>query len=229
MELLNCHPNIHALSEELHDLQAKGSAAQLDWVRQYFTPQLIGRYKVVGFNTKLEQVLDLDEFAKLMREFKCKVINLQRRNRIKGTVSYFVGKKLSESTGMWGLFEEENRPSAVYIDPVQFDEHLQIREQLQRDQDRYIKTLALPTLSLCYEDLFLDKEDVLQQIFNFFQVKPLPVKAAALKITSDDLRDAILNFDGSKHSTQGHPMRICSMKSWFRGRTYLNYGILRLN
>jgi hypothetical protein len=106
---------------------------------------------------------------------------------------------------MWGLFKEENRPSAVYIDPVQFDEHLQIREQLQRDQDRYIQTLELPTLSLCYEDLFLDKEDVLQQIFNFFQVKPLPVKAVALKITSDDLRNAILNFDELKAKYVGSP------------------------
>lgn len=203
MELLNSHPNIHALSEELHDLYEKGSAAQLEWVRQYFTPPLIGRYKVVGFNTKLEQIVDPDEFAKLMREYNCKVINLQRRNRIKGTVSYFMGKKLSESTGMWGLFKDENRPSAIHIDPVAFDEHLQIREQLQRDQDRYIDNLELPKLSIYYEDLYLNKEDVLQQIFNFFHVKPVQVKAAALKITSDDLRDAILNFDELKAKYTG--------------------------
>ncbi len=198
MELMNSHPNIHALSEELHDLQEKGSAAQLQWVRQYFSPPLIGRYKVIGFNTKLEQVLDLHEFGKLMKEFKCKVLNLQRRNRIKGTVSYFVGKKLSESTGMWGLFKDEDRPSAIYIDPVEFDEHLRIREQLQQDQDRYITGLGLPTLPLCYEDLLVNKDDVLQQIFTFLGVKQLPVQAASLKITSDNLRDAILNFDELK-------------------------------
>ncbi len=203
MELLNAHPNFHALSEEFNDPQENGSAAQLEWVRRYLAPPLVGRYKVVGFNTKLENVLDQDEFAELMKEYKCKVINLQRRNRIKGTVSYFVGKKLSDSTGMWGLFKEENRPTAVHIDPVEFDEHLQIREQLQRDQDRYIKNLGLPTLSLCYEDLFLDKDEVLKQIFTFFHVKPLPVKAAALKITSDNLRKAILNFDELKAKYTG--------------------------
>ncbi len=203
MELLNSHPNIHALGEELEDLLEKGSAVQLEWVRRYFTPPLVGRYKVVGFNTKLEQVLSPDELAKLMRELKCKVINLQRRNRIKGTVSYFVGKKLSDSTGMWGLFKDENRPSAIYIDPIEFDEHLQIREQLQRDQDTYINTLGLPTLSICYEDLYINKEDVLKQIFNLFHVKPLPVKAATLKITSDDLRNSILNFDELKAKYTG--------------------------
>jgi hypothetical protein len=198
MELLNAHPNIHALSEEFNDPQENGSAAQLEWVRRYFTPPLIGRYKVIGFNTKLENVLDPNELAKLMKKYKCKVINLQRRNRIKGTVSYFVGKKLSEATGMWGLFKEENRPSAVYIDPDEFDEHLQIREQLQRDQDRYINNLGLPALSLCYEDLSLDKDGVLKQVFSFFHIKPLTVKATALKITSDNLRNAILNFDELK-------------------------------
>jgi len=203
MELLNSHPNIHALSEELHDLQEKGSASQLEWVRRYFTPPLVGRYKVVGFNTKLEQVLEPEEFAKLIRDFSCKVINLQRRNRIKGTVSYFVGKKLSDSTGMWGLFKDENRPNAVYIDPVEFDDHLQTREQLQRDQDSYIKSLALPTLSICYEDLYTNKDDVLNQIFNFFDVQPLPVKAATLKITNDNLRNAILNFDELKTKYAG--------------------------
>jgi hypothetical protein len=200
---LNSHPNIHALSEELHDLKEKGSAAQLEWVRQYFTPPLIGRYKVVGFNTKLEQVAAPDEFAKLLKECNCKVINLQRRNRIKGTISYFVGKKLSEATGMWGLFKDENRPSAIYIAPDKFDEHLQTREQLQRDLDKYVDNLGLPTLSLCYEDLLQNKEHTLHQIFTFFQVKPLPVKAQTLKITHDDLRNAILNFDELKANYAG--------------------------
>src|ERR1700693_4918611 len=76
LELLDSHPSIHALGEELHDLQKKGWVAQREWLRQYFTPPLIGRYKVVGFNTKLEQILDLEEFAKLIREYKCKVIHL---------------------------------------------------------------------------------------------------------------------------------------------------------
>jgi LPS sulfotransferase NodH len=198
MQLLNYHSNIKALGEELHDLQEKGATAQLEWVRRYFTPQIIGRYKVVGFNTKMDQVMDLDAFANMMRKFNCNVIHLQRCNRIKGTVSYFVGKKLSESTGMWGLFDEGNRPPAVYIDPAAFDEHLQIREKLQQDLDQYIDYLKLPTLSLSYEDLLLNKEAVLQQIFTFLQVKPLPVKAQALKITNDDLHKAIINFDELK-------------------------------
>lgn len=198
MELMNSHPNIKALGEELHDLHAKHSDAQLAWMRKYFTPPLVGRYKVVGFNAKLEQILEPDEFAKLMREFNCSVINLQRRNRIKGTVSYFVGRKLSESTGMWGLFKDENRPSAVFIDLAEFDEHLQTREQLQQELDKYIDELGLPTLFLSYEDLLVKREDVLQQIFTFLNVKPLPATANTLKITNDDLRKAILNFDELK-------------------------------
>jgi hypothetical protein len=104
---------------------------------------------------------------------------------------------------MWGLFKEENRLSAIQIDPTEFDEQLQERERLQKDLDSYIEKLGLPTLSLCYEDLLLHKDDVLQQIFTFFQVKPLPVKAVALKITNDNLRSAIVNFDELRGKYRG--------------------------
>ncbi len=203
--LLNSHPNIRALGEELEDLQAKGSEAQLEWVRHYFTPPLIGRNKVVGFNTKLEQVLDPVEFAKLLREYRCKVIHLQRRNRIKGTVSYFMGRKLSEATGMWGLFNPENRPSAIQIDPTAFSEHLDERERLQHELVNYIEHLALPTLTLSYEELLVRRDHVLQQIFGFLGVRALPVKSATLKITNDNLRDALVNFDELRARYNGTP------------------------
>jgi hypothetical protein len=124
---------------------------------------------------------------------------------VKGTVSYFVGKTLFESTGMWGLFTEENRPCAICIDPTQFDEYLRGRERLQRDLDRYVESLGLPTLSLYYEDLLLHKDDILKQIFTWFKVKPLPIKSDTLKITSDDLRDAISNYDELKANYSGTP------------------------
>lgn len=203
MQLMNSHPSILALSEELNDLQEKGAAAQLEWTQHFFTPPLITRHQVIGFNVKLYHVVDPAAFSQLMVENNCKVIHLQRRNRIKGTVSYFMGKKLSESTGMWGLFDEQNRPTSIQIDPDEFDAMLQRREQIQGELDKYIESINLPKLMIYYEDLQFNRDLVLQQLFSFFNVKTYPVQANTLKIASDDLRKVIINFDQLRSKYEG--------------------------
>jgi hypothetical protein len=55
--------------------------------------------------------------------------------------------------------------------------------------------LKLPKLPLYYEDLLKDKKEFLNRVFAFLEVEPYPVQDTTLKITRDDLRDVITNFD----------------------------------
>jgi len=193
---LNSHPNILALGEKLLELEEKGAKEQLEWTRRFLTAPLVGRNGALGFHAKLENVVDPDGFAQLLRQKQCQIIHMQRRNRIKAVVSYFNGKRLAEATGMWGLFRESDRlPPLFTIDPDEFDNHLWHREKRDQVLEDYVTHLQLPTLSLYYEDLLQDRNAVLQQVFSFLGVNPRPVHQSMLKNTSDNLREVIINFD----------------------------------
>ena len=119
--LLNSHPDILALSEEIKDFD---KTVQLDWTRKFLTPPLVSTSGVRGFNVKLVHIGAPPEFADLLREQGCKIIHMVRRNRIKAVVSRINGNRLYEKTGMWGLFDETNRLPSFEIDLNQFDEYL---------------------------------------------------------------------------------------------------------
>jgi LPS sulfotransferase NodH len=194
-QLLNSVPNILALSEELRDLEEEGVDVQLDWSRKFFSPPLLDRHKVRGFNVKLVHLVDPQRFAQLLLEKQCKIIHMQRRNRIKAVISRINGRRLYKKTGMYGLFDKSNRLPPMTVDLEEFDEFLQHREKVDREMEEYVKSLKLPKLPLYYEDLLKDKKEFLNRVFAFLEVEPYPVQDATLKITRDDLRDVITNFD----------------------------------
>jgi hypothetical protein len=190
--LLNSHPDILALSEEIKDMDKN---AQLDWTRKFLTPPLITQHAVRGFNVKLVHIGNMDAFSDLLREQDCIIIHMVRRNRVKAVVSRINGNRLYEKTGMWGLFDEKKRLPPFEIDLQQFDEYLKHREQVDNELEAYVNQLGLPVLKIYYEDLMADESEFLKNIFNYLEVRPYPVKGKTLKITSDDLRKDILNFE----------------------------------
>jgi hypothetical protein len=66
---------------------------------------------------------------------------------------------------------------------------------MDHQMEAYVNRLGRPTLRLYYEDLLAGQEDFLRGLFEFLEVDQYPVKGGTLKITSDDLREVILNFD----------------------------------
>jgi hypothetical protein len=48
---------------------------------------------------------------------------------------------------------------------------------------------------MVYEDLLVNRDKVLSQVFDFLGVDPFPVQGKTLKNTSDDLKEVILNFE----------------------------------
>lgn len=207
--LLDSHPNIRSLYDELTELKEQGAEAQLKWADVALTPPLVGRNGAVGFKTKPANVLDLGGFTQLLQRHQCRVIQLQRRNRIKAVVSHLNGRRLAEATGMWGLFKESDRPAPFTIDPDEFEEVLHHRQKVDQDLVDYVNSLPFPRLSLDYEDLLQDEDAVLRQIFSFLNIPAKPVQGGSFKITSDDLRKVIVNFDELRANyvgTQYEPM-----------------------
>jgi hypothetical protein len=56
----------------------------------------------------------------------------------------------------------------------------------------------LPTLTVHYEDLLVYFEAAMARTFAFLEVPWQPVRGAALKNTSDDLREVLANFEEVK-------------------------------
>lgn len=193
--LLNSHPEILALSEELLDLKEEGAEAQMAWARDFLSPPLVGRYRVRGFNVKPHDTLDLDAFGRLLQEKQCKILHMQRRNRVKTAISVINGRRLAAQTGKWGLFDKANQPPSFTVDFEEFDRAIKHREEWDQKLEEYIRRLQLATLPMYYEDLLQDKDAFLDRVFTFLEVKPWPVEAKTLKITNDDLSKVIENFD----------------------------------
>lgn len=203
--LLNSHPDVYALQEELAELQEQGAEAQLGWARDFLSPPLVGTKSVRGFSVKRIQLADPDRFTELLHEKQPKIIHMQRRNRVKAVVSYLNGKRLAEKTGMWGLFNEKDRLPAFTIDPDEFDLSLKKRQQVEQDLADYVDTIKLPKLELYYEDMLVDLDGFLGSLFAFLGVDPKQLHAEVKKNTSDDLRLVIENFDELKAKYTGTP------------------------
>ncbi len=194
--LLTSHPDIEAVYERFAVLKQKGANGieQLAWARDFFTPRWINRFAAVGFKTKLVDVLDKDGFVSLLREKKVHIIQMQRRNQVKAVVSRINAKRLYDASGKWNLYDEKERMPAFNIDYQMFDQYLQERIQADEELTRFTENLQLPTLKMVYEEILLNRDEILNKVFSFLNVRPFPVQAKTLKNTSDDLRDVVLNF-----------------------------------
>jgi hypothetical protein len=160
---------------------------------------------VVGFKIKLRDLADPGQFAALMRELGAKVILLRRRNRVKIVVSSINSRRLHSATGEWNARSEGQRPGPVAIDPKEFESQLRIKEEHEQLLLDYVRTIGLPTLELCYEDLLSDYEGSLGKLFAFLGVPYQLVRGKCVKNTSDDLRDALLNFEELRARYAGTP------------------------
>jgi hypothetical protein len=68
-----------------------------------------------------------------------------------------------------------------------------------------VEDLVLPTLRLYYEDLLIDERTIFARVLSFLEVQPKPLQGGTLKNTSDDLREAISNFDELRSHYLGTP------------------------
>lgn len=197
VSMLQSHPAIESVFERFADMRLKGASAdeQLSWARNFYSAPLIGSDAAIGFKTKLVDVLDPAGFATLLKESRVHIIQMRRKNRVKAVVSRINARRLYEATGKWNLYDKSNRMPPMSIDLETFAHYLRDREEADNELTTFVSQLDLPTLHVNYEELLLDREGVLRNIFDFLNVPPHPVQEKTVKHTRDDLREVIENFD----------------------------------
>lgn len=191
------HPEIQAEYEKFAVLRQQGADGkqQLAWLESFLTPPWIGKKAALGFKTKLVDVLDLDGFTRLLHRRGCRIIQMRRRNMVKAVVSRINARRLYEASGNWNLYKESDRLPPLDIDPLQFDRFLEERRQADQALDDYVAGLDLPKIKVEYEDLLVNRDRVMKELFAFIKVRPQQLQGRTLKNTQDDLREVVLNFD----------------------------------
>jgi len=172
----------------------KKGPTQLEWLDNFYSSPPMS-CSAVGFKTKLKDVLDMEGFSQPLIKHHAKIIHLQRRNKVKLTVSKINAVRLNEATGDWNLYNESQRPEQINIDFEQFDSWLKDCEKRANTEAAFLSKMNLPMINIYYEDLFKENTDSLNKIMNFLGVEFENVQGDALKTTSNDLKEAIENFD----------------------------------
>jgi len=203
--LLDAHEDVLARREEFAQMRQRGAggAEQLEWASQFFSPPLVGKHKAIGFKTKIVDILNPDGFAQLLMEHNCRILQLHRRNAVKAAISTINAKRLYDASGNWNLLKESDRLEPFSVDLDEFERLLLERQEWDREVENYADRLKLPKMILYYEDLLLDENGFKQRVFDFIDVRNLPVEAKTKKNTQDDLRRAILNFDQLRNKFAG--------------------------
>lgn len=195
---LSQHPQVWAFGEGLSPRKEKGVEVQNAWLNSFFSSPEAINYKAWGFKTKLVDILDRVHFEALLDEKNIHVILLKRRNIVKQTISWINSIRVAEATGDYNIYSDSDRPSLPYVDLDDFDEKLRIVESQAARFEKYTSSLNVPVLTLLYEDILVDDDLMMERILSFLNVPLIPLEAKTKKVTSDDLRSAILNFEELK-------------------------------
>ena len=198
VEALDSHPDVRCGYEELWGdrWDELGSEAQLDVARWWLAPPADRLVRATGFKTKLRDVVDPDGFAAVLEETGARVLYLKRRNLVKLAVSSLNSERARERTGDWNLYRREPAVAEpLAVEPAKFLTRLAKHEGYQADLDAFVGAAARPTLTLHYEDLLVDTHGTLALAFRFLDVEPVATSGRTIKMTSDDLRDVLPNFD----------------------------------
>ena len=189
------HPQIAVEGEVLSSLRDAGADRQLAWSHDWWQGRAIGRARARGFKTKLRDILDSERFAAMIHDLDVRVVLMDRRNDVKHAVSRVTAKALHETTGKWNRYDDDARPAPVQIDLERFHRLLSGVVADKRHIDDYVTKLHRPTLRIDYEDLLSDPGAIFASVQQFIGVAPRTVAGATQKNTSDNLREAVANFD----------------------------------
>ncbi len=195
LRCLNDHPELRVKGEPLGVIAPRGADAQLDFLRKYYRGPLVSRLRAVGILTKFPDIVDPARTADFLRTQRCQVISLERRNHVKTAVSIIRGHRLKELTGKWNKYSAATEIEAFDIDPEDFARRLERSSARKAATAEYAATLGLPLMRLTYEELLTDPDASFTRVFEFLDVTPRSVTSETQKVTSDDLRDSVRNFD----------------------------------
>jgi len=191
---LSNHPNIVANYEILSQYQESWEQ-QEEFLRTMVQTRRDPKIVAIGLKSKVRDILNWDEFEKLIKSYQFRIIYLSRRNQLKLVVSVVRADLLRQQCGVSNLISQEYDDLGPTIIPLDRFEKARKRIRRQLRLQRMVQRLQLPTLEISYEELLVNERGVLNQVWDFLDVPRVLTTGRTRKNTPHDLRSAVLNLE----------------------------------
>lgn len=210
--LLHQSPQVSFLGEEPAELKSQGWQAQKEWVCSLFDDPYnfddsrIKKSAVVfGFRWKLRDVIDVEDYKRLLIKYNVFVIFMSRTNIVKQAVSSIRADDLAESKGYYNVRKDKDKEglSAYEIPFQRFDKKLKWLVDHDIKLKRFMQEIQQPICHITYEQLLSNRESVLGKVSDFLDIPKFSQKDRTAKHTNDDLSKAVTNFDELVSAYQG--------------------------
>ena len=160
-------------------------------------------YQFQGIDDAPSKIGGAEKLREYIQTEQVKVIHLHRENIVKHTLSGVVGNALKEKIGKYHIYDTKDIVTPLYIDITKFRWDMVTRLEAERSLFVFLNTISVPALHYSYEDLCMRHTDkVITHIQSFLEVPHINVSdisSRQLKATTDNMEDAIINFDEFKY------------------------------
>ena len=206
VDLVRQHPRVIGRMETLQ--RSETHEEQLDEIRHFFATRLRRQPDAaVGFKTRIWHLHDTDTLLPaVVEEFDPVFFVMRRPNYVRRIVSVLRGRQLRETSGRQNLWEGLERPPASIIDLEDFDSRLKNLTHREEVMEAAIERHNLDPIEVRYERLRHHPDEVAAEFFDAVGVEPLiGLQSKISKLTPDDLRLVVLNFDELIDRYEGTP------------------------
>jgi hypothetical protein len=189
----------------------KGEAEQLAWYREHYEFGAEAPSKpVIGCKQNVLSITDPAGFAERLLADGVRVVRMRRDNLVKVAVSQMraevYAERTKEQTGKprWAVRKGEQPLEPIVIDPEILQRRLSIASKAQ---DRLMGMFSPgDVLDIEYADIRTDLDGLVGRLRRWIGLPTdQPFKVAFEKATSDNLKDAVLNFRQVKRRLKGTP------------------------
>ncbi len=190
ISLLNSHPDIVAKGEMFSNLNGENSKT----IWNDIFDKMPNKIKRVGFKIFYYHPQDSDskevwDFIK--NDDSINIIHLTRGNMLKTVVS----RQIAVKTNKWSQYNNrvipvEEKRIVLDIDYClnEFESTKEFEKNIKKEYERE------KFKELTYEDLIEDNQEVMNQIFNFLEVRNVKVLSSHKKQNKEKLEDLIINY-----------------------------------
>jgi len=161
--------------------------------------------KAVGFKLKHDELV-LPEYKALRDEIAAdldfRIIHLHRENLLRRFLSHYVVNRVTHTTlAVEGQRVPEVPP--VRLDPLECERDFETT--LRRDAEFRELFAGHRNFSLSYEEMIAGDPEKMVGLQNFLGVSPRKLTTTTKKLSNDNLRGAISNFDELRSHFAGSP------------------------
>lgn len=191
MSFLNSHPDIIAKGELFRRLE--GQSCKKVWEIIYTKkPKHI---KYVGFKIFYYHPLDSEDrevWNYIKKDKSIKLIHLTRQNMLETVVS----RQIADKTNVW---TNKNKNNIQLVDKqveINIDHCLNEFKLTQESENRTRNEFKRDFfLEITYEELVKDKQDKMNQVFNFLNLKEIEVNTSYKKQNKENIEDLVINYN----------------------------------